>query len=54
MSEQLDSQVLDCLREQFARVHVRFDRIEADLGDVKRRLTSLEGQVALLHGDFAG
>ncbi len=30
------------------------DRIIDDLGDIKRRLTSLEAAQALLHGNFAG
>lgn len=45
--------VLDYLREQFARVHGRFDRIDADMRDLKVRMTSVEEHIASLHGDFA-
>jgi hypothetical protein len=45
--------VLDYLREQFARVHVKLDRLSDDFGNLKVRMTSVETQVALLHGDFA-
>lgn len=51
MSDQRD--VLDYLREQFARVHEKLDRVIADVGDLKVRVTSLERAVAGLHGDFA-
>jgi archaellum component FlaC len=51
MSENKD--VLDYLREQFARVHTRFDRIDADMRDLKVRMTSVEDRIAGLHGDFA-
>lgn len=37
-------EVLDYLREQFARVHSRFDRIEDDLGNLKVRATVLEAE----------
>jgi hypothetical protein len=39
------SDVLDYLREQFARVNTRLDRIAEDVGEVKQRLTTLEIQV---------
>lgn len=45
--------VLDYLREQFARVHVKLDRLSDDVGNLKVRMTSVESQVALIHGDFA-
>lgn len=54
MSDNPNGVVLDFLREHFARIYTRFDRVDADQTDVKRRLTSVETQVALLHGDFAG
>jgi archaellum component FlaC len=53
MSDRQDGEVLDYLREQFARVHARFDRLDADVGDLKVRMTSVENQIAGLHGDFA-
>lgn len=46
--------MLDYLREQFARVHVKLDALTEDVADLKRRMTSLEVSVSLLHGDFAG
>lgn len=45
--------VLDFLREQFARVHTKLDQLTAGQLDLSRRASSLEAQVALLHGDFA-
>jgi predicted nucleic acid-binding Zn-ribbon protein len=45
--------VLDYLREQFARVHVKLDRLSDDVGNLKVRMTSFESQIALIHGDFA-
>jgi predicted nucleic acid-binding Zn-ribbon protein len=45
--------VLDYLREQFARVHIKLDRLTDDVANLKVRMTSVETQVALLHGDFA-
>jgi hypothetical protein len=45
--------VLDYVREQFARVHVKLDRLSDDVGNRKVRMTSVERQVALIHGDFA-
>ena len=45
--------VLDCLRAQFDRVHVRFDKLEADMGEVKQRLTAVEIQVGNLAGTEA-
>jgi hypothetical protein len=46
-------QVVDCLHEQFARVHVKLDQLAAGQLDLSHRVSSLEAQVALLHGDFA-
>jgi hypothetical protein len=34
--------VLDFLREQFARVHQRFDRLDADLLNLKVRVSAVE------------
>lgn len=45
--------VLDYLRGQFARVHTKLDRVIADVGDLKVRMTSVEEHIASLHGDFA-
>jgi tetrahydromethanopterin S-methyltransferase subunit G len=42
--------VLDYLREQFARVHQRFDRLTDDVSELKRRMTTLEIQVGNLAG----
>ncbi len=50
MTDTQDNLILALLR----RVDEKLDRLGEDMGDVKRRLTSLENQVATLHGDFAG
>lgn len=50
MSDEPDSLILLYLR----RIDMKIDRLTEDMADVKRRLTSLELQVAQLHGDFAG
>jgi len=44
MADDPNKNVLDYLREQFTRVHTKLDQQIADLGDVKRRLTTLEIQ----------
>ncbi len=49
MTDEPDSLVLRILRG----VDMKLDRIIDDVGDLKRRMTSVEGQVSLLHGDFA-
>ena len=54
MSNNPNQDVLDCIREQFARVHTKLDRLTEGQLDLSRRVSSLESQVALLHGDFAG
>ena len=54
MSDNPNGEVPDFLRGQFARIHSRFDRVDADLSDAKRRLTAVETPVAMLRGDFAG
>lgn len=50
MSDQPDTLMLVLLRH----IDVKLDRLIDDMGDIKRRMTSLEASVALLHGDFAG
>ena len=39
------AEVLDYLRAQFDRVNVKLDRLSADVGEVRQRLTTLEIQV---------
>jgi hypothetical protein len=46
-------EVLDYLREQFSRVHAKLDNLTASVLDVSRGVSSLEVQVANIHGDFA-
>jgi hypothetical protein len=53
MSDAPNKDVLDFLRAQFDRVHPKLDGLSEDTGDLKRRMTSLDSQVALLHVDFA-
>jgi predicted nuclease with TOPRIM domain len=53
MSDHVTNTVVDLLREQFARVHIKLDNLSAGQHDLSTRVTSLEAQVALLHGDFA-
>jgi hypothetical protein len=53
MSDRSTTDVLDFLREQFARVHTKLDLLTAGQLDLSSRVSSLEAQVALLHGDFA-
>jgi len=50
MSDEPDNIVLDLLRQVVGNL----DRLGRDMRDFKDRLTALEQQVALLHGDFAG
>ena len=50
MSDQPDNLILVYLR----RIDERLERMEADLQDVKRRLTALEQSQASLHADYAG
>ncbi len=44
--------------ENLVLEHLRYlramDGLREDMSEVKRRMTSLESQIALLHGDFAG
>jgi hypothetical protein len=44
--------LLDYLCEQFGRLHVRLDRIELGLAEIKAPITSLERRLPLLRGDF--
>ena len=53
MSGSQPNEVLGFLREQFTRVHAKLDHLTAGQLDLSRRVSSLEAQVALLHGDFA-
>jgi len=50
MSDEPDNIVLVHLR----RIESKLDKQTEDIGDLKRRVTSLEAGVSLLHGDFAG
>jgi predicted nucleic acid-binding Zn-ribbon protein len=36
------------------RIDAKLDALSEDVADLKRRMTSLEASVSLLHGDFAG
>ena len=45
--------VLDCLREQFARVNTKLDNLASGQLDLARRVSTMEAPVALVHGDFA-
>ena len=49
MSDTPDNLILVYLR----RLDGKMDRLSDDVADVKRRMTSLETKVVLLHGDFA-
>jgi chromosome segregation ATPase len=53
MSDRPTTEVLDFLREQFARLHTKLDLLTTAQLDHSSRVSSLEAQVALLHGDFA-
>jgi tetrahydromethanopterin S-methyltransferase subunit G len=48
MSDDPDKNVLDYLRAQFDRMHVRFDKLDAEIGEIKHRLTAVEIQVGNL------
>ena len=50
MADESDNLILVLLR----RIDAKLDLIVEDIADLKRRVTSLENQVAVLHGDFAG
>jgi tetrahydromethanopterin S-methyltransferase subunit G len=52
MSDQ-NAEVLNFLRENIGRIHTRLDTVSAAMLDLSHRVTSLEAQVALVHGDFA-
>jgi outer membrane murein-binding lipoprotein Lpp len=49
MSNEPDNLILVCLR----RMDEKLDRLASAVGDLGRRVTSLETKVVLLHGDFA-
>jgi hypothetical protein len=44
MSDNPNAPVLDYLREQFARVHVKLDRITDDVTNLKVRMSALEAE----------
>ncbi len=46
MSDKPDTNVLDYLREQFARVHVKLDRLSDDVGNLKVRMSAVETGLA--------
>ena len=50
MAEQPDNIILVYLR----RIDEKVDRLTDAVSDVKHRMTSIETQVATLHGSFAG
>ena len=50
MSDNPNGQVLDYLREQFARVNGKLDRLSGDMAEIKQRLTTVEIQVGNLAG----
>jgi predicted nucleic acid-binding Zn-ribbon protein len=41
-------EVLDFMREQFARLHTKMDRIIDDVGDLKARMTGVELELGRL------
>jgi peptidoglycan hydrolase CwlO-like protein len=53
MSDNPTGDVLDFLREQFTRVHIKLDNLASGQLNLSSRVSSLEAQVALVHGDFA-
>lgn len=52
-SDDPTGQVPDFLREQFARVNTRLDHLTEGQLNLSHQVSSLEAQVALVHGDFA-
>ena len=48
MSDDPNQNVLDYLREQFARMHLRFDRIDADVLNLKVRMSAVEVELGHL------
>jgi predicted nucleic acid-binding Zn-ribbon protein len=44
--------IIDFARVRFDPIDVQLDKIEADIADLKGRVTALELAVAQLHGDF--
>jgi hypothetical protein len=53
MSDHSAIDVTDFAHEHFAWVHIKLDNLSAGQQDLSTRVTSLEAQLALLHGDFA-
>jgi hypothetical protein len=45
MSDNPNGQVLDYLREQFARVNVKLDRLTEDVTNLKVRATGMEAEM---------
>jgi tetrahydromethanopterin S-methyltransferase subunit G len=54
MADENPTQVLDYLREQFARLHSRLDRIEHTLQEHGQRISLLEQQMAQLSSSEQG
>jgi hypothetical protein len=50
----MSDNVLDYLREQFARVNAKLDRLASDVSDLKVRMTSVEAQTGSLLATEAG
>ena len=48
-----EAQVLDYLREQFSRLHLRLDALERWTEEAMRRFVSIERQIAGLRRDAA-
>ena len=48
MSDNPDGQVLDFLREQFARVHTKLDRLADDVTNLKVRVSAIEADLGYL------
>ena len=53
MSGRQDTEVLDYLREQFARVHVKLDRVIEDVGNLKVRVSALEAEAGYVRVGLA-
>ena len=48
MSDNPNAQVLDFLREQFARVHTKLDRLADDVTNLKVRVSAIEAELGHL------
>ena len=53
MSDNPNTEVLDYLREQFARVHVKLDRVIEDVGNLKVRVSALEAEAGYVRVGLA-